>query len=336
MPRLTIYANGFKVAKNGHVGNRTPPKRGSVTGWSSQSARRNDEFLKSVEFAKVSETHPQGLACTFTMGDCPETAAEFHKRLKSFFRRVCHRGGVLLHYVVEWHLRERYGTGPVPHVHMVVFTDDVMVTFRTGDDQLFDFFGATALEVFWENAFSGLNINPTAQHIEPITDARGWAAYMSKHAARSVEHIQRNPDILPTGWENSGRMWGKRGDWPVRTQTAMLDDYAFYAFRRFANRAMRAQAARNLAVAQARLSDSRGHAQQRKNTALVALAARRIPFLTGRLQRNNSKIGRIVPMCDWLDPVHVHRWLTVCCERVDQVSAETGEIVTIWRLRARR
>ena len=45
---------------------------------------------------------------------------------------------------------------------------------------------------------------------------------------------------------------------------------------------------------------------------------------------------RLIALCDWLDPVHVHRWLTSCCERVDHVSAETGETVTIWRLRARR
>jgi hypothetical protein len=83
----------------------------------------------------------------------------------------------------------------------------------------------------------------------PIYDAVGWAQYVAKHAARGVRHYQRSPENIPAHWKGTtGRMWGKRGDWPVSEPLKIeLDDWrgdgGWYAFRRLV---------RSYGVAQAR------------------------------------------------------------------------------------
>jgi len=66
----------------------------------------------------------------------------------------------------------------------------------------------------------------------------GWFQYMSKHASRGVKHYQRSADGIPEQWKlNTGRVWGKSGEWPTRAPARInlqneRGDRGFFAFRR--------------------------------------------------------------------------------------------------------
>ena len=84
----------------------------------------------------------------------------------------------------------------------------------------------------------GFGSVPWAQTVKPMTDLLGWSQYVAKHAARGVRHYQRSGDGIPPEWRGlTGRVWGHRGNWPVRKPSRyQLDgregDGAFFAFRR--------------------------------------------------------------------------------------------------------
>ncbi|MEZ0580467.1 hypothetical protein [Nocardioides sp. MH1] len=70
-----------------------------------------------------------------------------------------------------------------------------------------------------------------SQDARAITGPEGWLKYLSKHASRGVAHYQRQGK--PAGWESTGRLWGKGGDWPIGEPLKVtLEGLAFHRWRR--------------------------------------------------------------------------------------------------------
>jgi hypothetical protein len=64
----------------------------------------------------------------------------------------------------------------------------------------------------WQDVAGEFQPGLSGQQVTPILDAAGWLKYLSKHAARGVRHYQRQGK--PAGWETTGRLWGRGGEWP--------------------------------------------------------------------------------------------------------------------------
>lgn len=155
-----------------------------------------------------------GWALTLTMGGTPATADEWNGARRAFLRRL-ERKGITQHlWVTEWTAKGR------PHLHLAVYgpgrVDAIaLVAWLLVCDRL-----------GWDAAVGG-------QHIVPIDGARGWLEYVSKHAARGVDHYQRQG--APEGWERTGRLWGKGGPWPIEQPVEVeLQDDEFHRYRRLA------------------------------------------------------------------------------------------------------
>ncbi len=122
------------------------------------------------------------------------------------------------HWLTEW---QRRG---VPHLHAAIWLAE---TDRNGGFVIDDIHQA------WLSVASGNGAQPRGQNIKPIDNSVGWFQYLSKHAVRGLRHYQRSSENMPAGWETTGRMWGRLGDWPmtepIRFQT---DNPGFWAFRR--------------------------------------------------------------------------------------------------------
>ena len=269
MPRLTLYPNGIVAAPSRGTGNRAPSTRERITGWTAGSARRNDIFLRSVDFAAIEASGLYGWAATLTLRSAPATAEEFKKRLRRFLQRLVDATAQLIHYVIEMQPRKNSPDGPVPHVHLVgFFPQDYGPHVMTPKGPLG---GGIFFFVFWQDQFLDFEPLLHAQHFAPITDPGGWARYVAKHGARSEGHYQRLRGMLPAGWQNTGRVWGTLGDWPVRKDAVHLSDRAFYALRRVVTRLQLADARRSIAKLEARLADSANAKQQVRNRRLLVL-----------------------------------------------------------------
>lgn len=211
---LTMQAEGVKLGTAGRGSHlNTPPVRTEIGGWSASSIRRNNDFLREVDYKQL----PQyGIAFTGTVLDCPPTSDDWHRMLKAFWRRLKRMGCVLIHWVIEWQQRG------VPHLHCSLFFDvlDWLAPIKIRDHWL-------ALTAKW-------NSKPLAQYMTPIHDSLGWAQYTAKHAQRGLFHYQRSPENVPESWGGrTGRMWGKWGDWPtVDPLKFSIPDDAFYMLRR--------------------------------------------------------------------------------------------------------
>lgn len=211
---LTVQQHGVKLGTAGR-GSRDnlPPERTAIGGWSPHSIRRNNDFLRSVDDDHL----PTGFAFTGTVRDCPPTSDDFHRRLKLFFDRLERSEGcVLIHWVIEW---QRRG---VPHLHASLFFDDPPLDIQQ------------RIITHWIDLFGAYGSDWFGQHIQHIHGALGWFQYTSKHAQRGLGHYQRSPENVPAEWlGKTGRMWGKRGKWPVIEPMKMrIPDDVFYRFRR--------------------------------------------------------------------------------------------------------
>lgn len=168
-------------------------KRGLVTGWTRETVRRHTKWLYSVD---VSQMHGFGYALTVTMRDCPETSDAFHRLRRSLLDRFSRMYRIRLHWVIEW---QRRG---VPHMHMALYFErelSALEEFR--------------LKQHWVELCEPYGASLEAQYLLPISGPSGWLQYLSKHAARGAAHYQRAGK--PSGWEKTGRLWGKEGSWPV-------------------------------------------------------------------------------------------------------------------------
>lgn len=225
---ITIQKNGVKAGISSTCSkNRKPPEKTKLAGWSTSSIRRNNDFLRTVDYTALE--HLQGFAFTGTVKTCPNDSDQWHKALKAFWMRLKRNGVVLIHWVIEWQ-----GRG-VPHVHCSLFFDNP--PFDIQHTIIKHWLAVTEV---WESGSS-------AQHITPITDSLGWAQYTAKHAQRGLFHYQRSPENMPVQWQSkTGKMWGKWGPWPILEPVRIeTNSEAWYMMRRIV---------RNWRIADARAS----------------------------------------------------------------------------------
>ena len=195
-------------------------RRGKVKGWSVASARRNSEFLRSVDFDRMPLRGAWSL--TLTMRDCPEPGVwrERMGRMRDWMRKRFHRGEgrSASHGVVEMTKRG------VPHLHM----------------SLFGMFWLDLVQ-YWLKMWEDHGAGWEGQHTAPMTSARGWSEYCAKHAARGLRHYQRDPELWPESWKKggAGRMWFALGDWEVKGWDGFrVSDRDWYQLRRRVRRYM--------------------------------------------------------------------------------------------------
>ena len=219
MPTAKIYRNGISLS-NPH-GNPNPPKRGFVTGWSRASARRHTQFLMSVDSDCLSGG---GHSFTLTLRDCPPSADLWKLLVQSLLERFRRSGAIRWHWVIEW---QRRG---VPHLHGCVWWPKTPPNRGKVDFYLTGKSSVGPPISWWVDIASAYVASPVAQNSKPIDGVVGWLKYLSKHAARGVSHYQRAG--RPSGWDSTGRLWGRGGDWPV-VEVVLADDLSMQQFWRF-------------------------------------------------------------------------------------------------------
>ncbi len=131
-----------------------------------------------------------------------------------------------------------------------------------------------------------------AQYVTPITGAEGWFQYTAKHAARGVQHYQRNGK--PPGWEKTGKLWNKGGEWPtVEAIKASITLGEFWQVRR---------SVRRYAIAAARSEALR---YERIGQPVKAAGAwRRVGYLRRMFKNPDRVMSSVRGFSDWA-PGHV-------------------------------
>jgi len=232
MPCFTTSPNGFKISfalpksvKQAQIKRNTAgTTRGKCSGWSPAALRRNADVLRSIDIDAMSLSSIWG--ATLTMRDAPPSPEDYKRRLHIFFKRLHREGFLNRHYVTEWAQIGRFGGSAVPHLHLTIFEDQGLLSGR-------DLWDVRKTILFhWRDVFLDLGISLQAQHVEPVCQFRGWAAYCAKHAARAAGHVQRDTEILPDGWEKSGRMWGISRSVIRRHDLIEIPESVAFVFRR--------------------------------------------------------------------------------------------------------
>lgn len=247
--RQTIDARpaGIKLAMvSDHE--RQPGIRGEIIGWSAGAARRNRDFLASIDPTRADGI---ALAYTLTVRDTPEDAKAWAAIIEAFRKRLQRMGAIRDHWVVEWQKRG------APHLHgFAYFQPDALVAGCHGDpdaawpegqalEDTLDHMGVMAcdwVKRHWLDLTRHLRTTPKAQHVMPMHAHHGWIWYVAKHASRGADHYQRQRHELPSGWQKSGRLWGKGGDWPTVAHKADSDPATWFRLRRVLRRYGLAQA----------------------------------------------------------------------------------------------
>lgn len=186
------------------------PPRGDVVGWSQGASRRLVAALWSVDSNALPAA---GWAVTLTTGGTPESADDWHAARRALMKRLDRLGVTLQQWVIEWTAKGR------PHLHMAIYGDDPKLE--------------RAVYLAWLEVCDshGWPATTKAQHVVKINDVNGWLQYVSKHAARGVNHYQRQG--CPEGWTRTGRLWGFWGDWPyTEAEEFPLTDTQFHRYRR--------------------------------------------------------------------------------------------------------
>lgn len=233
--------------------------RGEIKGWTRGASRRLVAFLWSIHPDQLGD---DGWAVTLTTGSDPNNAVQWHASRRRLIRKLERAGMTRYHWVVEWTAKGR------PHLHMAVYmpglaSGTILAAWLTIAD-----------EMGWDASVFG-------QHIVRIDGARGWLEYLAKHASRGVEHYQRQG--MPDGWEKSGRLWGKGGEWPVEeSEDWDIDDATFAQYRRMVRRYQRSR--------------------------LVAVGAFRASRMVGR-RHGDRESGRMMGVSGWLSGESSYRLL---------------------------
>jgi hypothetical protein len=257
--KLTHTPHGIKMATI-TGGNRTPPEaRGIITGWNKDMARRNRDFLQSIDPSRLTGLP---VVYTATIRDTPATAQDWARLVHNWRKRLARLGSIRDHWVVEW---QRRGT---PHLHGMAFFDPA--TFFDphasrahkwlsrnggfdGSPEAVAFLArgyADAMRDHWLRVAEPYRAGIRGQRFEPAHGLTGWLAYLSKHASRGVEHYQRQRHQLPDGWQSSGRLWGKGGDWPTIEASWSIDARTQFRLRRALRRYGRSKALTQLRLGQ--------------------------------------------------------------------------------------
>lgn len=257
MALLTCYRHGMTAGTPPSVNNHTRALRGDCEGWTTKSTRGNTKFLRTVTETSLDG---YGYAITLTVKDCPESHEDWHKMRTVFIKRLQRHGLIRLHWLTEW---QRRG---VPHLHMMAYFD------RPTDPQMI-------IKAWIYKIADAYQALPRSQHVKPISDSVGWFKYLAKHAIRGAGHYQRSNESIPPGWEKTGRMWGKSGEWPTSESTQVeVDQEGFYAFRRI--------------VKNWRLADAKADTTKARKY--------RIRSARGMLQTTDQNLGRVRGVSEWI------------------------------------
>ena len=265
---VTAYANGLAMGTPPAPSNHKRAKRGTIQGWTAGAVRRHTRWLYSVEVERL--LRDEGVAYTLTLGELPPIAEEWTRLVKLWCDRLGAQGARRIHWVVEW---QRRG---VPHLHAAVYWDARIEPHE----------GIAKGLLAWLDLAQPYGAQWGGQDAKPIDGAEGWLAYLSKHAARGVRHYQRMGK--PEGWESTGRLWGKRGDWPLGDPMRMrVDEDGSYRLRRLVRSWRIADARAELAAAIA---------------ARIATARRRIASARRMLSKPYPERARTMGVSEWMRP----------------------------------
>ena len=212
MPVLNLYPHGATAGCAPGRNDHTRAKRGEVVGWSQSSIRSNTRFLYSVDESGLTG---DGFALTLTLRLCPLRSEEWQRLINTYLQRLYRLDMIRSHTLTEW---QRRG---VPHLHGAVWFPESRHV------------GPLDLIQAWLKVADAYHPSPLSQTAKAIDNAVGWFQYVSKHAARGLYHYQRSNANIPSGWQKTGRMWSKRGDWPTREAIRIeLDHRGFHRYRR--------------------------------------------------------------------------------------------------------
>lgn len=269
MPKVTLTPHGIKAARAAGM-NRNPVKRGKTKGWTAGAARRNRDFLKSIDPLGLTG---QAVSASLTLGrDTVLTPSDMQRMREAFFDRLRYEGAVRHHWVMEF---QKDGT---PHLHMMIYFP---ADWPKGNP-------SRAVEWHWTEVAEPTGASVRGQHVVPVHALSGWLQYLAKHGARSAEHYQRS---MPSGWENPGRMWGKSGEWPTIEEAFEVDPSSFYALRRWVRNWRLADARKDLCKAQ-KWGDAKGR----------AIALRRIVKARSLLDRGSRQRSELMGFDEWAGP----------------------------------
>jgi hypothetical protein len=250
---VTSYPNGTTA---GHAGrNLAPEKRGEVKGWSNGSVRRHTQWLYSIDSTQLDG---EGFAATLTIRDCPASAVDWAALRRAWEMRVKRAGAIRVHWLTEWQRRK------VPHLHCAVyFPEGFTASSPYGHADAY-----LAVVSSWLQVARPYGASFVSQDLKPIDGAVGWLQYLSKHAARGVRHYQRQG--FPAGWEKSGRLWGRSGEWPaIEPMQFDMPKEAYWRYRRL----MRSW----------RIADARSDSDASKRPARIKYARRMLASSDPRL-----------------------------------------------------
>lgn len=208
--RLAMRESGVSMSPVSYS-NHKRERRGEVKGWTVGASRRNAQWLQSVAVDELDVTN--SFAVTLTLpADTGITAKQFGAARTSYVKVLRRAGLERLHWVVEWTRRK------TPHIHM-------FVTMKKELDSV-------ALVLPWLRLTSEYGTRIGSQSVERVWNALGWLKYAAKHSARGVGHYQRQG--APDGWEKTGRLWGKSGQWPMSDSIVAPDlpREVYYQLRR--------------------------------------------------------------------------------------------------------
>ena len=268
MPKLTLQASGLKTAKAPGF-NGAPEKRGQVLSWSRGSARRNEDFLRSIDPTELSGAC---ISFTLTVRDLPATSEHWTATRNNFFRRLRHHGLVRLHWLTEFQTRG------APHLHGICYFDSPLT--------------AEWLVWQWIEQTGCYRAAARGQHARQVDALVGWLQYLGKHGARSVGHYQRS--VITPGWKKTGRLWGKLGEWPLDVEELFIPNKLFFKVRRFV---------RNRLVAECRADLLRFRkARNVHDVRRFHVARRRLVYLRRRLKCNDRCKSELRGSSDWIDP----------------------------------
>ena len=128
MPVVSLYPNGTSAGVAGGTIEQNRRVRTECTGWSRGAARRNEEFLWSVDFT---EQTGEAWALTLTLqagyagGRIPDSD-EFHRMLRAMIERLRRLGAIRWHWVIEM------TAAHTPHVHASIWLDKTRSSRDTG------------------------------------------------------------------------------------------------------------------------------------------------------------------------------------------------------------
>lgn len=170
--KIVIYPDGVKLSKAPGMGNPEPPVRGKASGWTRAVARRNNDFLMSVDGpALADQGEPYAVSLTFGREGIvsPERLRDVREALFDRLRRM---GLIRLHWLVEFQ-----GDG-TPHLHMLLYLP--------GPGQ------ADAIRGHWLDVAGWSGARASGQHVVSVNHLRGWKQYLGKHGIRGVRHYQHS------------------------------------------------------------------------------------------------------------------------------------------------